>query len=140
MPFTFKIMANMENYIVFDKSEIWINIRLKEEYMIMVWSYSLIAYKSKIFARQMLYHWFTGDIIQYWLFFNLLFLITSAQIIKFVYLIILNPNKNSQNKALWKIQKEVNYLLPIESTLEQTILSFKNILPQILDIPKFFPN
>lgn len=103
MPFTLKAMANMENYVVFDKSDILINIRLKEEYMIMVWSYALIAYKSKIFARQMLHHWFTGNIMQYWLFFNLLFLIlTSTQIIKFVYLIVLNPNKIVKTKLSGK--------------------------------------
>lgn len=86
-------MANIEIYIVSDKMGIKKNIKLKKEYIIIIWKYTIVVYESKIFTGTMLYHLFIGDITWFQLFYNNLFLITSTLVIKFVSFIILSPNK-----------------------------------------------
>lgn len=47
-----------------------------------------------------------------------MFLVIDIMIIKFACFIILNLNKDYQNKNFCKVLKEVNYLLLISPTLE----------------------
>ena len=86
--------------------------------MVIVWGYALVAYESETFAGTPLHHWFTGDIVQYHPFYNTLFPITSALVFKFVRFIILSPDKDHSNKVFWEVPREIDHLLPIESTLE----------------------
>lgn len=61
-------------------------------------------------------------------------------VVKFAHLIVLNPNKNCQNKTFQKVVREVDHPLPIESTLEESMPPFRDTLLEILDIVKSFPN
>lgn len=91
---------------------------LKKKYMIMVWDYVLVAYKSKIFANTILNYWFIDDIAQYQPFYNGLFLIIGTLVVKFSSLIILNLNKDCKNKTFQEVSREMDHLLPIKLFLQ----------------------
>ena len=106
----------------------------------MVWGYALAKCKSKTFAGTVLHHWFTGDVVRYCLLYNALFPITGALVIKFVRLIVLNLDKDYQNKAFWNVLREMDHPLPIKSTLEQSMPPFRDTLLEISDVLKSLPN
>lgn len=63
IPLRPETMIDIENYTICDKIKAIKSIILKEEYMAMVFSYSIVRYKGKTFAKTVLHHWFAGDII-----------------------------------------------------------------------------
>lgn len=107
--------------------------------MVMVWGYALAACESEISAGTALYYWFAGDVVRYCLLYNALFLITGALVVKFACLIVQNPDEDCQNKALRKVLREVDHLMPIKSTLEQSMPPFQDTSLEISDILKSFP-
>lgn len=119
-----KTVADIKNYIVFDKIGAIRGIILKEDYMVMLWDYPLVVCESKTTGRTALHHWFTGDVARYHPLYNALFPILGALIVKFARLIVLKSDEDCKNEALWKVPREVNHLLLIKSTLEQSIPPF----------------
>lgn len=135
-----KIVANMENYIVFDKIRAIQGIILKEVYMVIVWGYALGEFEGKIFSRTVLHHWFADNVTWYYFLYNALFPVIDTLIVKFAHFIILNPDKDYQSELFRKVLRELDYLMPIKSILEQSIPPFQNISLEISDVLKSFPN